>query len=352
MRVGIIGASGYTGGELLRLLLFHPQAEVTVAVSREYAGQYVYRTHPNLRKVTALKFSQLNLSKISDNCDVIFMATPHGVSAKYVPKFLEVGIKVIDLSADFRLKNPEDYEKWYGRSHPFPELLKKAVYGLPELYREQIKTAELVACPGCIATSAILALAPLIKEDVIEEDKIIIDSKIGSSGAGGKPSLASHFTERFGVVRPYKPVGHRHIAEIEQELNNISSSKEIRVSLASHAVNIVRGILSTSYAFMKRELKIPQLWKIYRDFYSNEPFIRLVREVKGIYRYPDPKIVLGSNFCDIGFELDERLSRVVIMSAIDNLIKGAAGQAVQNFNIMLGIDEQTGLENPGYHPSL
>jgi len=349
MRVGIVGASGYTGGELLRILLFHPKVEITTAISREYAGEYLFRVHPNLRGTTDLKFSPLEPSKIIGHCDVVFTATPHGASSKLVPDFLKSGLKVLDLGADFRLKKPIDYKTWYGWEHPRPELLEEAVYGLPELHRDAIRTAKLVACPGCMSTAAILELAPLVKADVIEKDKIVVDSKIGSTGAGGKPSISTHHAERFGVVRPYKLSGHRHTAEIEQELSMIAGS-QVTVSMSAHAVNMVRGILSTAHVFATKPLSTGDIWKLYRELYTGEPFIRLVKDIKGVYRLPDPKVVIGSNFCDIGFELDNRANRLVIVSAIDNLIKGAAGQAVQDLNIMMGIDERTGLENPGYHP--
>lgn len=349
MRVGIVGASGYTGGELLRILLFHPKVEVTTAISREYAGEYLFRVHPNLRGTTDLKFSPLEPSKIIGQCDVVFTATPHGASAKLVPDFLKSGLKVLDLGADFRLKKPTDYKTWYGWEHPHPELLGEAVYGLPELHRDAIRTAKLVACPGCMSTAAILELAPLVKAGVVEKDRIIVDSKIGSTGAGGKPSISTHHAERFGVVRPYKLSGHRHTAEIEQELAAIAGS-QVTVSMSAHAVNIVRGILSTAHIFLTKQLSAGDIWKMYRGLYTGEPFIRLVKDIKGVYRLPDPKVVIGSNFCDIGFELDSRANRLVVVSAIDNLIKGAAGQAVQDLNIMMGIDERTGLENPGYHP--
>jgi len=349
MKIGIIGGSGYVGGELLRLLLFHPKVELSIVVSREYAGEYVYRVHPNLRSLTQLKFSPLNLDKISDNCDIVFTATPHGASLKIVPELLKLGMKVIDMSADFRLKNPDDYIKWYGWKHTHPELLKEAVYGLPELHREEIKKARLVACAGCMSTCAILGLAPIIKAGVIETDKIVIDAKIGSSGAGSKPSLSTHHAERFGVIRPYKPVGHRHIAEMEQELS-LLANKQVKIAFSAHAVNIVRGILTTIHTFPMKDLTIPEIWRIYRSAFQGEPFIRLVRDQKGLYRYPDPKVIIGSNFCDIGFELDSHINRLVIMSAIDNMMKGAAGQGVQCLNIMLGIDEKTGLNIPSAHP--
>ncbi len=349
MKIGIVGASGYTGGELLRILLLHPKVEVAVAVSREYAGEYLFRVHPNLRGVTDLKFSPLDVSKITGQCDVVFTATPHGASVKLVPDFLKMGLKVLDLGADFRLKSPADYKTWYGWDHTTPELLKEAVYGLPELHRNEIRNAKLVAVPGCMSTAAILELAPLVKAGVVDTGRIVVDEKIGSTGAGGKPSLSTHHAERFGVVRPYKLAGHRHTAEIEQELSALAGGQVI-VSMSAHAVNMVRGILSTAHLFLTKPLTATDVWKTFRGLYASEPFIRLVKDIKGVYRLPDPKIVIGSNFCDLGFELDSHANRLVVVSAIDNLMKGAAGQAVQDLNIMIGIDEKTGLEMPGYHP--
>jgi N-acetyl-gamma-glutamyl-phosphate/LysW-gamma-L-alpha-aminoadipyl-6-phosphate reductase len=260
-----------------------------------------------------------------------------------------MGLKVIDMSADFRLKNTADYPKWYGWEHKHPELLKEAVYGLVELHREKIKNARLTACPGCMALATILGLAPLVKADVIEKDRIVVDTKIGSSGAGTKPTQATHHAERFGGVRPYKTIGHRHIAEIEQELNFLTD-KPVTISFSPHAVNIVRGILSTMHVFPTKPLTLQEIWKIYRPFYQGEPFVRFVRYQKGLYQLPDPKVVVGTNFCDIGFELDSHINRLVVFSAIDNIMKGAAGQGVQCLNVILGVDEKTGLESTGFHP--
>ncbi|MEM1586235.1 MAG: N-acetyl-gamma-glutamyl-phosphate reductase [Candidatus Bathyarchaeia archaeon] len=349
MRVGVFGASGYVGGELLRLLLFHPKVEVTAATSNTYAGEYIYRVHPNLRGRTTLKFIKSDPEKATNLCDILFMATPHGVSSKIVPGLLEVGIKVIDLSADFRLKDPKDYEKWYGWSHGNPELLKKSVYGLPELHRGEVRGAQLVAVPGCMAAAGILALAPMVKSGKIDRNRIVIDFKVGSSGAGVKPSLSTHHAEHYSIVRPYKPVRHRHTAEIEQELSLLCNEKVV-ISMSAHAVNMVRGILSTCHTFLNEPILSTEVWRIYREFYSGEPFIRFIRDVKGLYRYPDPKIVVGSNYCDIGFELDEHANRLVVLSAIDNLMKGAAGTAVQDMNIMCGWDEGEGLRYSALHP--
>jgi N-acetyl-gamma-glutamyl-phosphate/LysW-gamma-L-alpha-aminoadipyl-6-phosphate reductase len=349
VRVGIIGGSGYVGGELVRLLLPHPEVELTTVTSRQNAGEYVFAVHPNLRGATQLKFTPPNISHVTENCDLVFAAMPHGKSVNLVPQLLETGVKVIDMSADYRLKNPDDYDLWYGWKHTHPELLKEAVYGLPELHRQEIKNAQLVACPGCMSTATILGLAPLVKAGVIEKDRIVADVKIGSSGAGRKPTVASHHPERFGGVRPYKVVGHRHLGEIEQELNLLSDD-HITVSFTPHAVNIIRGILSTIHAFLKKSLTTREIWKLYRSQYKGEPFVRFVKFKKGPYQLPDPKVAMGTNYIDIGFELDPRANRIIVFSAIDNLMKGASGQGIQCLNLMLGVDEKTGIECQGFHP--
>jgi N-acetyl-gamma-glutamyl-phosphate/LysW-gamma-L-alpha-aminoadipyl-6-phosphate reductase len=349
LRIGIVGGSGYVGGELLRLLLLHPEVEVTMVTSRQSVGEYVFNVHPNLRGLTQLKFVPLDVAELQNSCDMVFTATPHGGSVNLVPKILDAGLKVIDMSADFRLKNPEDYDKWYGWKHAHPELLKEAAYGLPELHRQEIKNARLVACPGCMATATVLALAPVAKADLVEKNRIVVDVKIGSSGAGSKPSIASHHPERFSGVRPYKVIGHRHIAEIEQELNSLTD-ESVTVAFTPHAVNMVRGILATIHVFPKKPLTSKDIWKTLRGQYEGEPFTRFVKYQKGPYQLPDPKVTMGTNFCDIGFELDPRANRLVLFSALDNMMKGASGQGVQCLNIVMGLDESTGLKSTGFHP--
>ncbi len=357
MRVSILGGSGYVGGELIRLLLGHPKVEVTTVTSRKYAGDFVFGQHPNLRGITKLKFVPFDVSQITKNSDLVFTALPHGASLSIIPELLETGLKIIDMSADFRLENPNEYDKWYGWSHSAPDLLKDAVYGLPELHRQKIRNAQLIACPGCMATSTILGLAPLIKPGVIENERIITDVKIGSSGAGNSPTIATHHAERSSGIRPYKPVMHRHIAEIEQELGLIlKSDKEfnqsIKVGFSAHAVNIVRGILSTSHVFYdaSKEINEKTLFNVYRTAYKNEPFVRLITQKVGIFRLPDPKIIIGTNYCDVGFQIDDHMNRIVVLCALDNLVKGSAGNAVQCMNIMCGFPETAGLEFPGYYP--
>ncbi len=349
MRIGIIGGSGYVGSELLRLLLLHPQAEVAMVTSRQSVGEFVFNVHPNLRGLTQLKFVPQDMAELQKNCDLVFTATPHGGSVNLVPKLLDAGLKVIDMSADYRLKKPVDYETYYGWKHAHPEMLKDAVYGLPELHREEIKKAKLVACPGCEATAAILGLAPIVKAGLVDKDKIVVDLKVGSSGGGSKPSPASHHPERSSGVRPYKVVGHRHIAEVEQELDALTS-EPLKISFTPHAVNMVRGILATIHTFPKQKLENKDLWRAFRGMYGNEPFIRLVKYQKGPYQLPDPKVTMGTNFCDLGFEIDEHANRLLLFSALDNMCKGASGQGVQCMNIQMGIEETTGLKSTGFHP--
>ncbi|MFC1486467.1 N-acetyl-gamma-glutamyl-phosphate reductase [Thermoproteota archaeon] len=349
MKVGVIGGSGYVGGELVRLLLAHPKVELTTVTSRANAGEFLFTVHPNLRGATQLKFTPPNISQVTENCDLVFAAMPHGKSVNLVPRLLETDIKVIDMSADYRLNNPDDYDKWYGWKHTHPEMLKEAVYGLPELHREEIKNAKLIGCPGCMSTATILGLVPLVKAGVIEKNRIVADVKIGSSGAGQKPTVASHHPERAGGVRPYKVVGHRHIAEIEQELNLLTEEK-VTVSFTPHAVNMIRGILSTIHAYLIKPIATRDVWKLYRSQYQNEHFIRFVKFKRGPYQLPNPKVTMGTNYVDIGFELDRRTRRIIAFSAIDNLMRGASGQGIQCMNVMLGIDEKTGIECQGYHP--
>ena len=253
---------------------------------------------------------------------------------------MDRGVKIVDLSADYRLHDPDDYDRWYGWNHPHPEYLPKSTFGVPELHRDAIKNAQLVSCPGCMAVTSILALAPLIRNKMVDTDHIIVDSKIGSSGAGS--GAGTSHAMRAGVIRPYKPAKHRHTGEIEQELSEIAKSR-IRVSMSPHAVDVVRGILCTNHTFMIKKTDEKELWKMYRQAYGDEKFVRLIRDKKGAYKFPDPKFLVGSNFCDIGFDIDEDNNRLIALSASDNLMKGAAGSAIQNMNVMSGFDEMSGL---------
>lgn len=336
---------------MLRLLLVHPDVEVTAATSRKHAGEYVFRVHPNLRGITEIKFSPHGASSVAQNSDIVFAALPHGESVKIVPQIADAGLKIVDLSADFRLGDKGQYPFWYGYDHPRSDLLEKFIFSIPEINRDKVKGARLVSSPGCMAITAILALAPLLKDKAlgIDPEHIVVDAKVGSSGAGGKPSVSTHFSERFNVVRPYKPAGHRHAAEIEQVLRTMAG-EEVKVSMSAHAVNMVRGILVTSHLFTENSVKAIDVWKAYRTMYAGSYFVRLVRDKHGPFRLPDPKLVIGSNFCDVGFEIEERTGRIVALSATDNLIKGAAGNAIQSMNLMLGLDETTGLAMAPLHP--
>jgi len=342
MNVAVVGASGFVGGEVVRLLLSHPKVEISMVTSRQHVGEYLHRVQPALKGFTELSFTELDSDQISDKCDIVFTAVPHGTATEMVKELYDRGMKIIDLSADFRLHNPSDYQKWYGWEHPHPDYLSKSVYGVPEFHREKIKNSQLVSCPGCMAVTSMLALNPLIKRDLIDTEHIIVDSKIGSSGAGAGAVSGTHHAMRSGVIRPYKPAGHRHTGEIEQELSE-TAGKKIKISMSPHAVDIVRGILCTNHTFLKKEITEKDLWKLYREDYGNEKFIRMIRDKKGFYKFPDPKFVVGSNFCDIGFELDPDNNRLIALSASDNLMKGAAGSAIQNMNVMSGFDEMEGL---------
>jgi N-acetyl-gamma-glutamyl-phosphate/LysW-gamma-L-alpha-aminoadipyl-6-phosphate reductase len=348
IEVSVIGGSGYTGGELIRVLLRHPEVKIKKVTSSQYTGMYLHMVHPNMRKVTELKFSS---REEVEPCDVLFTCVPHGTAMKEMEGYMKLGKKVVDLSADFRLHDPKDYPTWYEHEHTRPDLLSKFVYGIPELHREQIKTSNYVAGAGCLATASILGLYPLAKAGIIEPDRIIIDAKVGSSAAGHEPSLSSHHPERSHVVRLYAGTGHRHTGEIEQELN---FGVKPTVAFTAHAIEQVRGISATSHVFIKEELhktlQEKDIWKTFRKEYENEPFMRLVKDKKGVFRYPEPKILLGTNFCDVGFEVDPHTRRLVVVSAIDNLMKGAAGAAVQCMNLMNGFPETTGLDAIGFHP--
>ena len=344
VRISIVGGSGYVGGELLRLLLFHPMVEVMQVTSERLAGKFVFKAHPNLRKRTELQFCQLNDLQ---PCDVLCLSLPHGKSMEKMREFKKIALRIIDLSADFRLNRKEDYEEWYRRPHACPEMLGEFIYGIPELHREEMKHSHFISSAGCNATVTILGLYPLFKQGLVEMDRTVVEVKVGSSEGGNSPGPASHHPERSGAVRSFMPTGHRHSAEVIQEL---SFGKSIGIHFTVTSIEMVRGALATSHLFLKESFDEMAIWKIYRQWYGNEPFIRIVKDNEGIYRYPEPKLLTGTNYCDIGFVKDEKSNRLVVISAIDNLMKGAAGQAVQAFNIMHGFEETEGLEFPGLHP--
>lgn len=338
-RCAIIGASGYTGGELARLLLQHPHATLTAMTSRRLLGEPVHRTHPNLRGVTMLAYVEPGAVR---DVDVVFLCMPHGEAAAQIQDWLQRAPLVIDLSADFRLRDPATYKAWYEQAHPSPAHLASAVYGLPELHRERMRGARLISGVGCNATAMNFALLPLARAGLIE--RAICDIKVGSSEGGAEASLSSHHPERSRAMRTYAPVGHRHAAEVEQELGAMT------LDITITTVELVRGVLCTAHVIPTRRLESKDLWKLYRAAYGQERFVRLVAERTGLHRMPDPKILGGSNFVDVGFDVDPHTGRVVVLSALDNLMKGAAGSAVQCMNVARGYAEDAGLTFPGLHP--
>jgi N-acetyl-gamma-glutamyl-phosphate/LysW-gamma-L-alpha-aminoadipyl-6-phosphate reductase len=342
LRVSILGASGYVGGELLRLLLFHPAVTVQQATSARNAGKYLYQVHPNLRGRSMLQF--IHPDKL-EPCDVLFLALPHGEAAQAIERYAGIAERLIDCSADFRLRDGAAYQRWYGEAHPAPVWLERFVYGLPELSREQLRSAHYASGVGCNATASTLALLPLVRADLVDEGKpIVVEVKVGSSEGGAQSSESSHHPERAGTVRSFAPVGHRHTAEIVQA----TGLRNVHVSIT--AVELVRGALATAHVFSKPPVTEKELWQAYRAFAKEQPFVRIVKERQGNYRYPEPKILAGSNYADIGFALDAAGERIVSICAIDNLMKGAAGSAVQCMNLMCGFEETLGLEFPGLHP--
>jgi N-acetyl-gamma-glutamyl-phosphate/LysW-gamma-L-alpha-aminoadipyl-6-phosphate reductase len=335
----VVGASGFAGGELLRLLADHPDFDLLDATSRQFTNKTVGSVHPNLRHLD-LRFSDpTDLQSV----DVLFSATPHGVSMERIDAYQDAAETVVDLSADFRLSDRAEYDTWYD-GHVAPEHLSKSVYGLPELNRDELEGASLIASGGCNATVTMLGLYPFVRADLVSPgDLVVSDLKVGSSegGSGGGP--ASSHPERSGVVRPYAPTGHRHEAEIEQELG-------LPVSFTVHAVDMIRGAAATSHVYPDELPSKGDLWQAVRGAYDDEPFVRIVSGGGGVYRYPEPKAVAGTNFVEVGFEVDERNDRLVVFSAIDNMMKGAAGQAVHAANVALGLEETAGLEFTGLHP--
>ncbi|MBA3013740.1 MAG: N-acetyl-gamma-glutamyl-phosphate reductase [Proteobacteria bacterium] len=337
IRVGIIGASGYTGIELSRLLCRHPGVTLTVATSRQYAGRSMADVYPSLRGLVDLVCEDTTGTELAAKADVFFTAVPHQTAMAIVPILLEAGKKVVDLSADFRIHDPLVYETWY-QAHTAKELLGEAVYGLPEIHRHAIAPSRLVANPGCYPTSVILGLAPLLTNQLINSDSIIIDSKSGTSGAGRGAQVGSLYCEVTDGFKAYKVGEHRHTPEIEQELSGLCG-QDVVVSFTPHLVPMSRGILSTMYATLSAGVTLNDVTEAYHNHYRNEPFVRLCPSGA----YPATQYIRGGNFCDIGFKVDPRTGRIIVLSAIDNLVKGAAGQAVQNMNIICGFEETQGL---------
>ncbi|MDR0930558.1 MAG: N-acetyl-gamma-glutamyl-phosphate reductase [Clostridiales bacterium] len=353
IKVGIIGANGYTGAELLRILCNHAGAEVVMVTSRKYEGVMVSDVFGSLINKCALKFEAMDIAKVSQKCDVVFTALPHGVSMKVVPQLIEAGLKVIDLSGDFRYKDYNVYEKWYGLEHVSRELLEKSVYGLCEINREQIKNAQLIGNPGCYTTCSIMALAPMIARGVIKREGIVIDAKSGVTGAGRVEDIAYNFNEVLGNMLSYKAGVHRHVSEIEEQISyaaGADNADSIKLMFAPHLVPMKRGIFATIYAdlsdsALQNGLTVDDILEEYRKYYIGSKFVRVYP--KG--RLPQVHNVVGTNCFDVGVVKDERLGKLVIIACIDNLVKGAAGQAVQNMNLMYNLEESTGLESVGLY---
>lgn len=346
LSVSVVGGSGYVGGELLRLLLFHPRVAVLQATSRRLAGEWVHFVHPNLRSAPPLRWSHPDELEA---CDLLFLALPHGSAMAEIDRFTALAERVVDTSADFRLRSADDYRQWYGKDHQAPAWLERFVYGLPELHREQIAGARWVSGVGCNATASLLALLPLTGTDLVDWQRgCIVDLKVGSSEAGSQASDASHHPVRAGAMRSFAPTGHRHTAEVEQGLRERGVTASVELSCT--AVEAVRGVLATAHLYAREGVVERDLFRAFRNATTDQPFLRLVKERTGLYRYPEPKILAGSNFAEIAFELDARSGRIVAMAALDNLMKGAAGSAVQSMNLMMGWDERDGLGFPGLHP--
>ncbi|MBI5192173.1 MAG: N-acetyl-gamma-glutamyl-phosphate reductase [Nitrospirae bacterium] len=376
LKVAIAGASGYTGGELLRLLYNHPEVEIVAVTSEKSAGSPLVQTFPNLKKFFNLNLEPLDPLKISEKADFIFTALPHGTSIGPVGEFIKMGKKVVDLSADFRIKDPAIYKEWYGAENTNKALLDTGVYGLPELYRDKIKKTSFVANPGCYPTASILAIAPLLKNKIIVNERIFIDAKSSISGAGRGPALPYHFPEAHEGMEAYKVGTHRHTPEIEQALSDVAGTS-LKICFVPHIIPANRGMLCTIYAPLALQVTVDDIINIYKKFYSEEtalslrltkadenslpfkgrvmvgmglssgePFIRILDNGT----QPNIRNVKGSNFCDIGIAVDTRTGCVIVTSVIDNLVKGASGQAIQNMNIMMGFEETSGLMNPGMFP--
>lgn len=343
IRIAIIGATGYTGAELIRTLLQHPQVEIRHLTSESSAGKWIGELHASLACLSPKTWitEPCNVAEIAPNIDLAFLCLPHTESAKIAKQFLDRKIKVIDLSADFRLKSALTYQKWYKGKHPHPELLKHAIYGLPELHRQYIRKAQLIANPGCYATAAILSAVPLVQTPWINLKSLIIDAKSGISGAGKKTEARYLFCESTENFLAYGVTGHKHIPEIEQELTMGDGQRKVQITFIPHLLPIQRGILVTLYADLKKTVSAQQIWKRYSDFYKNEPFVQILP----LGKFPELKSVQASNYCQIGVHVNELQKKVIVIGVIDNLGKGASQQAIQNMNLMFGIQETCGLTN-------
>lgn len=345
MKAAIIGGTGYGSAELIRLIKKHPILEVGTIISNSRAGTRFSDVYPHLTNINEQPMESFDAIKISENNEIVFLATPSGVSSELVAPLVEKGLKCIDLSGDLRIRSASEYEKWYKKSPAEEKYLKLAVYGLSEIYEEKIRTATLIANPGCYPTATLLGLLPVMKMNIADYKSIIIDAKSGVSGAGRGLSITSHYAEINENIRAYKLGGHQHIPEIEQVLQD-ESGIPITVSFTTHLVPMTRGIMCTMYVNLNEVISTAEIIEKYKQFYQNNPFVRIRPEGN----LPSTKEVLGSNYCDIGLYVDKRTGRLTIVSVIDNLVKGAAGQAIQNANLLNGWDAQTGLKDIPVYP--
>lgn len=350
INVGIIGAGGYAGVNLLSILLNHPYVKINWLISEEaHKGKKISDLYPHLSGLIDLPCLVLDdLEKNLSAIDLVFLALPHGIAINYVPKIVDAGKKVVDLGADYRFADNAVFKKWYGIEHTTEKYLSQAVFGLPELYRAEIRKSRLIGNPGCYPTASILGTAPLVKNGLIDLDSIIIDAKSGVSGAGRSVSLKTHYCERNEGIEAYAVTNHRHMGEIEYQVSRLSGNPDIRVTLVPHLTPMNRGIMATIYGKLKTQnsnLKANELTQLYKDFYKEEPFVRVYED-----KLPNPKYVAGTNYCDIAVQYNEATGIVIVLSAIDNLIKGAAGQAVQNMNLICDLPETTGLKQIALYP--
>lgn len=343
--MAIIGGTGYGALELIRLLHTHPRLEVTKVISHSQNGEVLSSIYPHLLNLPIIQLDELNIHSLEDEVDLVFLTTPAGVAKDIVPELQHTNLQIVDLSGDLRLESQAEYEEWYGKTSAPQETLNQAVYGLSEIYKEEIQAAKIISNPGCFTTSALLGLIPALEAGIIETKGIVIDGKTGVSGAGRTPNAATHFSQTNENVSPYKIGKHQHIPEIEQYLSSVAGEKVI-TTFTTHLIPMTRGLICTMYAELREDINTEKLIELYQSYYKEKPFIRVLPE----NQFPQTKAVQGSNFCDIGLYVYKRTNQVIIASAIDNLVKGASGQAIQNANLMNGWDEDLGLSVVPMYP--